>query len=395
MKKTFMTVAVTALVTCLITMTVKDVMYVQSRDGADYKLKNVMDVLDNFLVYDIDRKAMTDAASKAMLETAGDEYTHYYSSEEFQKFMEEVKNNYVGIGVTVTPDANVNKVLVVSVTEGGAAEKAGILSGDYIVSVNGTEYPADKMDDLVSAIRGNDAENPEGETVTLGIDRDGKRLVVPVVRSHIEQDTVTSKVLDNDIGYLRITQFCIKDAKVENSKDTLEDFIENMESLKSQNIKSLIIDLRNNPGGDLDMVKGIADYLLPSGTILYTEDKFGERVYYNSDENAVSLPMAVLINSGSASASEVLSGALRDYKVATLVGEKTFGKGVVQTIIPLYDNSGLVITSSRYFTPSGECIHEKGIEPHVPVSLNVNKSVSSLTYEEDLQLQKAVEILSK
>lgn len=391
-KKTFSIILVTALVTCLVTNTVRDVWFTKAHGGADRKMQTVLDIIDNYSIYDADKTEMSDTAARAVLNCLDDEYTRYYSKEDYEKFAEEMNNSYFGIGVTVRADTDAGKVMVADVAEGQSAEAAGVECGDYILAVDGTRYFADEMNNLVAAIRGN-SESDSESSVELILERGDKELTVTVKRKNVSVDTVSSKVIEGDVGYIRITQFTGKDKAVEGAKDTYECFVEHMESLQGQSIKSLIIDLRGNPGGDLDIVTKIADYLLPSGIITYTEDKNGEKEYFESDDSCVNLPMAVLVNGGSASASEVLSGALKDFGVAKLVGEKTFGKGVVQTVLPLYDGSAVVITSSKYYTPSGECIHEKGIEPDVPVSLNIDKSISKLSYEEDLQLQKAVEIL--
>lgn len=388
MKKNILIVIITTLITCLVTNTARDIRLSSAHGGAERKIQTVLDIIDNFSVYDIDGEKEGNAAANAIISGLGDVYSGYYSQEEFASLKDEMSNSYIGIGVTVAADTDAGKVKVVSVAEGQVAEQMGILMDDYIVAVEGTRYADYEMQELVSAIKGE-----EGTSVTITIDRDGAEFDLVIERKTIDVETVFSKVIEEDIGYIRVSQFSGKNEGIDDAKDTFDYFKEHMEKLKEENISSLIIDLRNNPGGNLDVVVKIADYLMPEGTITYTEDKNGKKQYYSSDENAINLPMAVLINGASASASEVLSGALRDYELATLVGEKTFGKGVVQSVIPLYDGSGVIITSSRYFTPAGECIHEKGIEPDIKVSMENVVSLSRLGYEEDLQLQKAVEVL--
>ncbi len=391
-KNTVYAIIITALATCLVTNTVKDINHSKAHGGLYKKIASVSDILENFSIYDIDNKEMSDMAAKAIAESVDDIYTNYYTTEEFTQLNSQISNGYRGIGITLGADFEANKLKIVSVTPGQPAEKSGLLPGDYIIAVEGKSYSASDMDSAVYIIKGSHLSTLTPPPVKLTIERNGVTFDTEVTREVINTPTVISNTLNGDIGYIRITQFNHKNPEFENSKDTYTEFCEHLGNLSG--INSLIIDLRDNPGGDLDIVTKIADHILPKGTITYTEDKNGKKTYYDSDENDVNLPMVVLVNGNSASASEVLCGALKDYKIATVVGEKTYGKGVVQTVIPLYDGSGLTITSAKYYTPSGECIHEKGIEPDVASTLNVQKSVSALEYEEDLQLQKAVEILS-
>lgn len=202
-------------------------------------------------------------------------------------------------------------------------------------------------------------------------------------------------MLDDSIGYVRITAFNSADVEDETAKDTYDEFSESLNILKEQGMKSLVLDLRGNPGGSLDVVIKIADELLPYGIITYTEDKNGKRQDYTSNEGELGMPIAVLVDNSSASASEVLTGALKDFEKAKIVGEKTFGKGIVQTMFNLSDGSGLTVTTSKYYSPNGTCIHGIGIEPDVVVEMDSEKQISELTYDEDIQLQKAVEILKK
>ena len=392
-KNTVIAVIVTALVTCLATSTVKDVIDANANNGLGKKLKTVTDIVENYSIYDTDEKKMADNASKAIVYTLDDPYTNYYSKDEYDSLMGELHTSYMGIGITISVDTDVNKLIVVSTVEGQAAEKSGVLPGDYIIAADGKTYTGSEMNEAVAAMRGTELENPEGTSVVITIERNGEKMDITVPRGVVKRESVSSKLLGDGIGYIRINQFQSKDSSVADSKDTYDEFSEHITDLQNNNITSLIIDLRNNPGGDLDVVTKIADYLLPEGVITYTEDKNGKKEYFNSDAKSVDLPMAVLVNGGSASASEVLSGALKDHSKATLVGEKTFGKGVVQTVFPLYDGSGLTVTSARYYTPSGNCIHEKGIEPDVAISMDSKKSISQLQPEEDVQLQKAIEVL--
>ena len=393
-KNTFLTILITALTTCLITNTVRDILYVKNSPVVTQKINTVLNNIEKYSIYDYDENKAADLAATGIAASLEDPYTSYYSRDDFNNLMNNIQSTYMGIGITLGIDEATNKLHIISVVENQTAHKHGLLAGDFILSVDGVEYRGDRLSDASNAIKGIHLDNIEGTAVTLTIERNGEIFDLTVPRGLITVDSVSSKLLDNDIGYVKITQFNSKSHENPDSKDTYNEFVDHMTFLQKNNIRSLIIDLRNNPGGDLDVVTNIADYLLPDCIITYTEDKNGKRTDYNSDENAVSLPIVVLVNNNSASASEVLSGALKDYNKATLIGEKTFGKGVVQTVVPLYDGSGMTITSARYFTPSGECIHEKGIEPNITVPLNTDKPLSELTTEEDLQLQKAIEVLS-
>lgn len=393
-KNTFFVIVITALLTCLITNTARDAMHSQAHEGLDRKIQTVTDIIDNYSIYDIDEKLTADAAAHAITYSVSDPYTNYYSKEEYESLTKELQTSYMGVGIIMSSDTVANKLIVVAPIEGQAAEKSGILSGDYITKVDGVVYTGEQLNEAVAAIQGRNLKNVEGTSVTLGVERSGNYFDITIPRGIIVRETVSSKMLDDGIGYIRISQFNSKNPQIADSKDSYDEFVAEFEKIKGIDLTSLIIDLRNNPGGDLNVVTKIADYILPSGVITYTEDKNGKRQYYESTEElSLNIPIVILVNGGSASASEVLSGALKDYNKAELVGEKTFGKGVVQTVIPLYDGSGLTVTSAKYYTPSGECIHEKGIEPNVLVKLETEKSISQLSYEEDTQLQKAVEIL--
>ena len=216
---------------------------------------------------------------------------------------------------------------------------------------------------------------------------------ITVTREKIEKISVKSKMLANNIGYVRITGF--ESSGEPGSQNTYDEFKENVEALKSAGMSKMIIDVRDNPGGDLSVVCKIADMILPKGIITYTEDKHGKRTTISSDSNELDMPMAILVNGGSASASEILTGALKDYGKATVIGTKTYGKGIVQTVYPFTDGSGISITTAKYYTPNGVCIHQIGIEPDITVEMDNDKAIWELTAEEDVQLQKAIETVSR
>ncbi|MBS6063834.1 S41 family peptidase [Criibacterium bergeronii] len=310
---------------------------------------------------------------KGIVESLGDPYSRYLSKEEFSKMMEETTGEFVGIGVYIGPTQD-GKIGVIAPIKGSPAEKAGIKTGDIIITVNGKPYDAKTMDEAVRNMKGKEGEKVVLELVS--VDKKLKKLTI--IKSPIHTQTVSSKALDNGIGYMQIISFEGK---------TAQEFSENLASLKQKNIKGLIIDLRSNPGGMVDQVVKIADEILPQAMIVYTQNKAGAQEKFTSDDaHKLDMPIVVLVNKGSASASEILSGALQDNKKATIVGTNTYGKGVIQSVMGLNDGTGLVITTAQYFTPNGNRVHQVGIKPDVEVQLDENAKT-------DNQLQKAIEVL--
>lgn len=354
------------------------------------KRKTADEYLKNNYLYDYNQSQMDDLAMMGYIAGLDDPYSGYYSAEMMERYMEMLEGEYVGIGVVITGDDASDRLIILSVNEGSSAEEAGLKAGDCIISVDGEEYYSRDMDSCVYAIKG----GREGTAVNMTIQRDGERKDITVKRRRIVTETVKSHMLDNGIGYIRITEF---DEDLEDEqKGTYNDFKNSVESLKKQGMTKLVIDLRDNPGGILNSVCRVADYLLPEGCVTYTKTKSGKREEYTSDKNELNIPIAVIINKNSASAAEVLTGALRDYERAVIVGEKSFGKGVVQEFFEFRDGSALKLTVARYYTPKGECIHEKGIEPDYEVALPDDfegEFGSEATRDFDTQLKKAVEIL--
>ena len=399
-KKTYIiTVIVTAVVVCFLTNVWRDISFVQNNGKILSKLGQIAGYLKEDGLYAVDEEKLIDYAALGMTLSVDDPYTNYYPKEQFENYTVNLKNSYVGLGIVLGVDEEQNKIVVISPYENGPGAKAGILAGDYILAVNGTEYTAESFNEAVAQMRGQDSEEQEGGSVQLTVQRgDGAPFVVEVRREAVQKETVTTKMLSDGIGYLRITAFDSKDQEDETAKDTFDEFQEGIQTLQDQGMDKLILDLRDNPGGDLNVVSNIADQLLPEGIITYTEDKDGERssTLY-SDANELGVPMAVLVNGGSASASEVLTGALKDYQKATIIGTKTYGKGIVQTVIPFSDGSGMSVTTAKYYSPNGVCIQDIGIEPDIAVELpqGLEKSIADLTAEEDTQLQKAIEVLNQ
>lgn len=393
MNRTLKTVIITAIVTFLFTRLSYGLILKPYDNDVTKKVTQINHIIQKNGFYDVDEKVLADFAAAGLTLGVNDKYTSYYSKEQFEHFIENLTNGSYVIGVVVSVDEE-NRILVQSVIEDSAAQKAGVKTGDIILEVNSVKYSGEQLEEAVSVMRGDDIKDIYGTELNLKILRENNEINLKIVREKLDYQSVKSKIIGDDIGYLRILAFN-NSSDEENSKDTYDEFIEKLNALKDNKISKLILDLRNNPGGSLEVVNKIADEILPKGIITYTEDKYGNKVEYKSDSNELDMPIVVLVNSNSASASEVLTGALKDFKKATVVGTKTFGKGIVQTVIPFEDGSGMSITTSKYFTPNGVCIHEIGIEPDITIEAPENFDFFDTTIEEDVQLQKAIEIISK
>lgn len=344
-------------------------------------LQNLID--DNFL-FKYDQDKLLDGIYKGMLQGLEDPYTVYYNPEEYKKLLEETQGQFAGIGIYI--DGSGPLITVVSPIEGSPADKAGILAGDQIVAVDGVNYKGDQMDQAVSHMKGK-----VGTKVKLTIRRkvDGKYKLIDmeIERANIKIDTISSKLLDDGIGYIKIIQF---------DSPTADDFEKAYEDLKTKGAKKLIIDLRNNPGGLLDVVAKIADKFISDGVIVYQVDKNGKETTIDAKKEAENIPIVILTNKGSASASEILAGSMQDNKKATVVGSQTFGKGIVQRIFPLGlgDKAPAVkMTVSEYFTSSKKKIHGVGIKPDILVDQNPAIQMGPDNLKDDLQLRKAIEVI--
>lgn len=315
-----------------------------------YSLEKVIE--DNYYT-DVDEENLVDGSIKGLFEGLDDPYSQYMNKKEFESFMQYTEGSYSGIGVIITPGED-GYITVVSPIEDSPGFKAGIKSEDKIIKVNKKDVTAKEMDKAISMMKGK-----PGTEVEITILRNGKETInMKIKRQEIRLKTVKSEVLEDNIGYIRITQF---------DEKTAGEFKTQLKGLQDKNIAGLILDLRDNPGGLLDQCKEITDKLIGEGTIVYTKDRKGKTKYLKSDENKIDIPLAVLVNKGSASASEILSGAVRDNKEGVLIGTTTFGKGLVQSVRSLNDGSGFKLTVSQYFTPNGEYIHGKGITPDIVV----------------------------
>lgn len=347
------------------------------------KLEMISQLIDAYYYEDVDEDALMDGAVSGLVQGVGDVYTTYYTKEEMESFNEETEGEYAGIGCQLLADPTDELITITRVFKGSPAEKVGMRTGDKIVYVNDVYYSAHEMDAAVDIMRG----SPD-ETVKITVLRNLETIDFEVVREIVQINYVEYQILENNIGYVLVYDFL---------GNAYDGFASAIEAFKVADVKAMIIDLRNNGGGLLDASVDMADLILPEGTVVSLRDKAGYEETYTIDDTYYDVPMVVLINEYSASASEILSGAIRDYGEGTLVGKKTFGKGVVQNVLEFPDGSGLKITTARYYTPSGECIHGVGIMPDVEVELDEDAvtlyGINNLPHEEDAQLQKAIELI--
>ncbi len=319
-----------------------------------YKKFDKLVVLENIVESDyyqeVEDEDLILGAAKGLMSSLQDPYSEYYTKEEFKLLKEQTLGSFVGIGIYMTSNDNDN-IVVQSVIKNHPAEKSGLKAGDIILKVDGDKVSASKSSLASSKIKGK-----AGTSVVLTIQRDGKEFDVKVKREEITVESVKSEVKDDNIGYITITSF---------DKNTYKEFKEAVTSLQKKNIDSLIIDLRNNPGGLLDVCVDIADYLLGEGTIVYTKDNQDKKQYYKSDKNKIDLPIVVLINENSASASEILTAAIVDNKAGIAIGTTSYGKGLVQSFSEFKDGTGYKLTTAQYYTPSGNYINKQGIKPNI------------------------------
>ncbi len=342
-------------------------------------------IVDNYVnpLSDEQITKLNDAAIGAMVDSLGDQYSNYLNAEDFSSYQEDQKESYKGIGISVNFNAETGNMTVIAPYDGSPAQKAGILPGDIIQKVGDRVVDSESYNAVIEYIK-----NGEDEEFVLTVLRGAETLSFSVRRDVIKMQSVTHKMYEDGIGYVRVSEF---------KHNTKEDFRVALDDLKSQNMKGLIIDLRNNPGGYADTVIDMTDSLLPEGVIAYLEDSHGNKKYFNSDDEALGLPMVVLINQGTASASELLAGSVKAHGLATIIGEKSYGKAVGQSVHPLTGDTAIYLTNSRYFTPNGECIDGIGIEPdiRVPLAEELIGKISLLEPEEDAQLAKALEVMAQ
>ena len=349
------------------------------------KIDKLEGLIDKYYMEKVDKNTMAEGIYKGLLQSLDDPYSVYYTKEEYTALMESSSGVYYGIGATVSSDVKTGVLSIVKPFVGGPAYEAGLLPGDVLYKVNEEEVTGKDITEVVGKIKGE-----EGTTVNVTIVREGEAepIEFTITRRKVEVPTIEYEMLDNKIGYIAISEF---------DEVTAEQFRQALADLEKQGQKGLVIDIRNNPGGLLDTVVDMLDRMLPNGLIVYTEDKYGNRDEYKSDgKEEFNKPLAVLINGNSASASEIFAGAIQDYEKGTIVGTTSFGKGIVQSILPLTDGTAIKVTVSKYYTPKGRNIHKIGISPDVTVELDeaLRKKVV-IEKKEDNQLQKAISILNK
>ena len=360
-------------------------LFLKRNNKLDYKkieekTSVLQNIIDRYFLFDEDMTKVEDGIYAGMMNGLGDPYTVYYTKEEYKALNEDTEGKYSGIGAVVSQNPNTKIITIVKIFDNSPANDAGLQVGDIIYKIDGEEVAGTDMDILVKTkIRGEEGTSFK-MTVLRGDER--KEVELDLTRRSIEVETVAGKMLDNNIGYIAVSQF---DAV------TSEQFKSNIESLQSQGMTKLIVDLRGNPGGLLDQVVDMLDYILPDGLVLYTEDKYGKREeYYSDGSHELKIPMVVLVNENSASASEVFTATFRDFEWGTVVGKTTFGKGIVQNVLPLGDGTAVKITTQHYYPPSGYDLHKVGIKPDLEVDLNEGAKIGT---DSDNQLSAAIDIL--
>jgi len=344
------------------------------------KMQEILSILEFHSVNEFDIEVMTEAMFIGFLFGVGDPYTSYMNRETLAAFRESTEGRYAGIGVRVQIDQTDNRIQILQVFPGGPSYIAQLEPGDKIIKVDGVEVSSLNFEDAVSMMRGT-----PGTRVTLTILREfnNQTFEREIVRDEVEVPTVEHRMIEAGIGYIRITSF---------DRQTYPQFMQALSNLTQQGMQGLVIDVRNNPGGLLDSVVRITNELIPEGTVVYTVDSRGNRDISRSNDRQLNIPLAILVNENSASASEVLAGAVQDTNSGVLVGNQTFGKGVVQSLFPLSDGSGIKVTIARYYTPGGYSIHGEGLLPDIliPTDRETSMRIATLAPSEDEQLQAAI-----
>ncbi len=351
--------------------------------ASNFKMMQIKRAIDKYYLYDVDEEQMQEYIYKGMVAGLKENYSCYYTKEEYTALKEETQGVFSGIGAVLQQDAD-GYISVVRTIKGSPAEEAGLKTGDILEKVDDYEVGAtDELSSVVTKIKG-----PEGTSVTLNFIRDKKSKTFTITRKQVESPTVEFEMLKGKVGYVQINEF---------DEVTVNQFDKALEALREQGMEKMVLDLRNNPGGLLSAAVSISDKILPTGLIVSTKTKDGTKEEFQAiSDDELGVPLVVLINEYSASASEIVTGAIQDYGYGTIVGTTSFGKGIVQNIMAMGDGSALKLTISDYYTPKGRSIHKKGIKPDVEVKLdkNLQKKVK-IEKDEDNQLQRAIEELNK
>lgn len=358
---------------------------VEQKDEILKKVALLESYINRYYLDEVAAEKLVDGIYKGIFEGLEDPYSVYYTKEEYNQLKETSSGVYCGIGATVSQSTDTGVIMIVKPFVDGPAYEAGILPGDILYKVAGEEVTGVDLTEVVTKMKGE-----EGTKVKLEVMRENEKepIAFTVVRRKIEVPSIEYKMLEDKVGYIVISEF---------DEVTHTQFRAALDDLEGQGIKGLVIDLRDNGGGVLTAVVDMLDRMLPKGMIVYTRDKNEKgQEFKSTDKEQFTKPLAVLINGNSASASEVFAGAIQDYGLGTLVGTKSFGKGIVQTVMPLLDGTAIKLTTSKYYTPKGRNIHKIGIEPDVKVELKEKlKKKVIIPVEEDNQLQKAIEIVKE
>lgn len=385
----FLSGVAVCLVIALMVVIVKETM-LHSTVGSGFMTKHgvekvnlLSDVIDQYYYKDITDEEKMEGIYKGLMSSTNDKYTDYYSPKEFKDLMVTMEGDYGGIGATLSQDKATKEVSVVEVYEGSPAARAGLERGDIVISVDGHLGTDESLDDFVQRIRGE-----EGTSIEMVYKRDDQEHTIEITREEVIVPSVSHRMLDDKIGYIRISSFV---------NGTQKDFEDALADLQSQGMQGIVFDMRDNGGGMVDSVVAILDDILPAGTVVYTMDKSGKREDYTSDDaKKIDIPVTVLVNENTASAAEIFTGAIRDFNYGTIIGTNTFGKGIVQSTVPLSDGSAVKITVATYYTPSGECIHEKGIKPDIELEFSyADENPTEYDELKDNQVQKAMEVLGE
>ncbi len=380
----FLTFMITSI--SLYTYFVKNPLSISLKNTNSSNIANALikyrDIIDRYYLGEVDENKLEEGAIKGYIEGLGDPYTEYISKEDMEDYLSDTMGNFVGIGIYMIQNTQYDKIQVLSTIKGSPAEKAGIQAGDIILNVDGVEYKASDMTTASNNIKGE-----EGTKVTVEVLRDNQNIKYEITREKVKVNQVEGKIISNNIGYIAFTSF---------DETTADDFKNKFQELNKQGIKSLIIDLRNNGGGIVDEALEIADFIADKDSVLlYEVDKNNtETVKKATKDPIINMPVVILTNENTASASEILAGALKDLGKAKIVGTKTYGKGVIQQILKLGDGSGIKITIEEYQTPNRNKINKIGIEPDEKVELPENlTNILNIEESQDTQLQKAIEML--
>jgi carboxyl-terminal processing protease len=344
------------------------------------KLSSLQALLDRYYIGEMDEKTVEDAAAEAMVDALADRWSHYQSAEEYALYQDAMSNSYVGVGITISLREDGQGLDILEITPDSPAQTAGVQTGDRLIAVDGTSILGMSTTEVGTLVKGK-----EGTFVTLTLVRQQKELELSVERRRINSVVTTGQMLPDGIGLITITNFDDRCA---------EETIAVIEDLRSQGAEALIFDVRNNPGGYKREMVELLDYLLPEGPLFRTEDYRGKEQVDTSDANCLEMPMTVIVNLHSYSAAEFFAAALHEYDAATVVGEKTYGKGYFQSTFALKDGSAVTLSIGKYYTPKGESLAGVGLMPDVEIPLTDEETAAlvsgTLPIEQDPQIQGAV-----